>query len=118
MDAFLEGITWFVDNVNTLLWTYILIALLLGFGLYFTIRTKFVQVLLFSEMFLVITEKKDGDSGVSAFHAFTISTASRVGTGNITGVALAIAIGGPGAVFWMWMVAIIGMATAFIESTL
>ncbi|MGH2316963.1 alanine/glycine:cation symporter family protein [Planococcus sp. SE5232] len=118
MNAFLDGVTWFVDNVNTLLWTYILIALLMGLGLYFTIRTKFVQVRLFGEMFRVITEKKDGDSGVSAFQAFTISTASRVGTGNITGVALAIAIGGPGAVFWMWMVAIIGMATAFIESTL
>ncbi len=118
MDAFLDGVTWFVDNVNTLLWTYILIALLMGLGLYFTIRTKFVQVRLFGEMFRVITEKKDGESGVSAFQAFTISTASRVGTGNITGVALAIAIGGPGAVFWMWMVALIGMATAFIESTL
>lgn len=118
MDAFLDGVTWFVDNVNTLLWTYILIGLLMGLGLYFTIRTKFVQVRLFGEMFRVITEKKDGDSGISAFQAFTISTASRVGTGNITGVALAIAIGGPGAVFWMWMVAIIGMATAFIESTL
>ncbi|TWT07004.1 alanine:cation symporter family protein [Planococcus sp. CPCC 101016] len=118
MDAFLDGVTWFVDNVNTLLWTYILIALLMGLGLYFTIRTKFVQVRLFAEMFRVITEKKDGESGVSAFQAFTISTASRVGTGNITGVALAIAIGGPGAVFWMWMVALIGMATAFIESTL
>ena len=118
MNAFLDGVTWFVDNVNTLLWTYILIALLMGLGLYFTIRTKFVQVRLFGEMFRVITEKKDGGSGVSAFQAFTISTASRVGTGNITGVALAIAIGGPGAVFWMWMVALIGMATAFIESTL
>lgn len=118
MDAFFDAITWFVDNVNTLLWTYILIALLMGLGLYFTIRTKFVQVRLFGEMFRVITEKKEGDSGISAFQAFTISTASRVGTGNITGVALAIAIGGPGAVFWMWMVAIIGMATAFIESTL
>lgn len=118
MDAFLNGITWFVDNVNTLLWTYILIALLMGLGLYFTVRTRFVQVRLFGEMFRVITEKKDGDSGISAFQAFTISTASRVGTGNITGVALAIAIGGPGAVFWMWMVAIIGMATAFVESTL
>ncbi|AIY06331.1 sodium:alanine symporter [Planococcus sp. PAMC 21323] len=118
MDAFLNGITWFVDNVNTLLWTYILIALLMGLGLYFTVRTRFVQIRLFGEMFRVITEKKDGDSGISAFQAFTISTASRVGTGNITGVALAIAIGGPGAVFWMWMVAIIGMATAFVESTL
>lgn len=95
-----------------------MIALLLGLGVYFTIRTKFVQVRLFGEMFRVISEKKDGEKGVSAFQAFTISTASRVGTGNITGVALAVAIGGPGAVFWMWMVALIGMATAFIESTL
>ncbi|RNF40322.1 alanine:cation symporter family protein [Planococcus salinus] len=114
----MDGLTWIVDEGNNLLWTYILIALLLGLGVYFTIRTKFVQVRLFGEMFRVISEKKDGERGVSAFQAFTISTASRVGTGNITGVALAIAIGGPGAVFWMWIVALIGMATAFIESTL
>lgn len=118
MDAIFNGLTWIVDEGNNLLWTYILIALLLGLGLYFTIRTRFVQVRLFGEMFRVITEKKDGTGGISAFQAFTISTASRVGTGNITGVALAIAIGGPGAVFWMWVVALIGMATAFIESTL
>ena len=118
MDAILDALTWIVDEGNNLLWTYILIALLLGLGVYFTIRTKFVQVRLFGEMFRVISEKKDGEKGVSAFQAFTISTASRVGTGNITGVALAVAIGGPGAVFWMWMVALIGMATAFIESTL
>ncbi|TAA72980.1 alanine:cation symporter family protein [Planococcus salinarum] len=114
----MDALTWLVDEGNNLLWTYILIGLLLGLGVYFTIRTKFVQVRLFGEMFRVISEKKDGEKGVSAFQAFTISTASRVGTGNITGVALAIAIGGPGAVFWMWMVALIGMATAFIESTL
>ncbi|QHJ70525.1 alanine/glycine:cation symporter family protein [Planococcus halotolerans] len=118
MDAILDALTWIVDEGNNLLWTYILIALLMGLGIYFTIRTKFVQVRLFGEMFRVISEKKDGEKGVSAFQAFTISTASRVGTGNITGVALAVAIGGPGAVFWMWMVALIGMATAFIESTL
>lgn len=118
MDAFIDGLNWIVNEGNDLLWTYILIALLLGLGVYFTIRTKFVQIRLFGEMFRVITEKKDGESGVSAFQAFTISTASRVGTGNITGVALAIAIGGPGAVFWMWIVALIGMATAFVESTL
>lgn len=118
MDAFLNALTWIVDEGNNLLWTYILIGLLLGLGVYFTIRTKFVQVRLFGEMFRVISEKKDGNKGVSAFQAFTISTASRVGTGNITGVALAVSIGGPGAVFWMWVVAVIGMATAFIESTL
>ncbi|HSJ39245.1 MAG TPA: alanine/glycine:cation symporter family protein [Planococcus sp. (in: firmicutes)] len=118
MDAILDALTWLIDEGNNLLWTYILIGLLLGLGVYFTIRTKFVQVRLFGEMFRVISEKKDGEKGISAFQAFTISTASRVGTGNITGVALAIAIGGPGAVFWMWMVAFIGMATAFIESTL
>ena len=118
MDAVVDAIEWFVSGANDLLWTYILIILLIGLGVYFTIRTKFVQFRLFGEMFRVITEKKDGEKGVSAFQAFTISTASRVGTGNITGVALAIAIGGPGAVFWMWVVALIGMATAFIESTL
>lgn len=107
-----------VNETNNVLWTYILIVLLIGAGLYFTIGTKFVQFRLFGEMFRLIVEKKDKDEGVSAFQAFTISTASRVGTGNITGVALAIGVGGPGAVFWMWVIAIIGMATAFIESTL
>lgn len=107
-----------VDGVNNILWTYILIALLIIAGMYFTIGTKFVQFRLFGEMFRLIVEKKEEKGGVSPFQAFTISTASRVGTGNITGVALAIGVGGPGAVFWMWIIAIIGMATAFIESTL
>ncbi|WP_100406336.1 alanine/glycine:cation symporter family protein [Bacillus solitudinis] len=107
-----------VDGGNTLLWTYVLIALLLILGVYFTVRTGFVQVRLFKEMFRLIGEKKDGKNGISAFQAFTISTASRVGTGNLAGVALAIAVGGPGAVFWMWVIAFIGMATSFIESTL
>ena len=108
----------FVNGFNDILWTYILIALLVGAGLYFTFSTRFVQFRLFGEMFRLITEKKEKKGGVSPFQAFTISTASRVGTGNITGVALAIGIGGPGAVFWMWIIAIIGMATAFVESTL
>ncbi|MBO1911140.1 amino acid carrier protein, partial [Microvirga sp. 3-52] len=94
------------------------IGFLLIIGVYFTIRTKFVQIRLFKEMFRLIFEKKESNDGVSPFQAFTISAASRVGTGNVTGVALAIGIGGPGAVFWMWMIAIIGMATAFVESTL
>lgn len=114
----MDALNWLVGPANDFLWTYILIGFLLLIGVYFTIRTKFVQVRLFGEMFRLIVEKKDNNDGVSAFQAFTISAASRVGTGNITGVALAIGIGGPGAVFWMWMIAIVGMATAFIESTL
>lgn len=115
---FMDALKWLVGPANDFLWTYILIGVLLLIGAYFTIRTKFVQVRLFGEMFRLIVEKKEGDDGVSPFQAFTISAASRVGTGNITGVALAIGIGGPGAVFWMWIIAIIGMATAFVESTL
>ena len=115
---FMDTLKWLVGPANDFLWTYILIGVLLLIGAYFTIRTKFVQVRLFGEMFRLIVEKKEGDDGVSPFQAFTISAASRVGTGNITGVALAIGIGGPGAVFWMWVIAIIGMATAFVESTL
>ena len=109
---------WVTGTFNDYLWTYVLIGLLLLLGVYFTIGTKFVQFRLFGEMFRLITEKKENEDGVSAFQAFTISAASRVGTGNVTGVALAIGIGGPGAVFWMWVIAIVGMATAFIESTL
>lgn len=114
----MDLLKWLVGPANNFIWTYILIGLLLVIGLYFTIGTKFVQIRLFKEMFRLIVERKEGDSGVSPFQAFTISAASRVGTGNITGVALAIGIGGPGAIFWMWMIAIIGMATAFVESTL
>ncbi|MGE7839873.1 alanine/glycine:cation symporter family protein [Lysinibacillus sp. NPDC093712] len=114
----MEWISNIVDGTNDILWTYLLIILLLAAGLYFTFGSKFVQIRLFPEMFRLITEKRDGESGVSPFQAFTISAASRVGTGNITGVALAIGVGGPGAVFWMWIIAILGMATAFIESTL
>lgn len=109
---------WLVGPFNDFIWTYILIAVLLILGIYFTIRTRFVQVRLFGEMFRLIFEKRENNDGVSPFQAFTISAASRVGTGNVTGVALAIGVGGPGAVFWMWIIAIIGMATAFIESTL
>ncbi|QDQ02535.1 alanine:cation symporter family protein [Lysinibacillus fusiformis] len=114
----MQWISDIVNSTNDILWTYILIVLLLVAGLYFSFGTKFVQIRLFGEMFRLIVEKREGESGVSPFQAFTISAASRVGTGNITGVALAIGVGGPGAVFWMWIIAIVGMATAFIESTL
>lgn len=114
----MDALNWLVGPASNFVWTYILIGFLLLIGVYFTIRTKFVQVRLFGEMFRLIVEKKDSNDGVSPFQAFTISAASRVGTGNVTGVALAIGIGGPGAIFWMWIIAIIGMATAFVESTL
>lgn len=114
----MDLLNWLVGPLNDFIWTYILIAILLILGVYFTVRTKFVQIRLFKEMFRLIVEKKENDDGVSPFQAFTISAASRVGTGNVTGVALAIGVGGPGAVFWMWIIALIGMATAFIESTL
>ncbi|MFJ7916966.1 MULTISPECIES: alanine/glycine:cation symporter family protein [unclassified Lysinibacillus] len=114
----MEWISNIINETNSILWTYFIITLLLAAGLYFSFGTKFVQIRLFPEMFRLIVEKRDGDSGVSPFQAFTISAASRVGTGNITGVALAIGVGGPGAVFWMWIIAVLGMATAFIESTL
>lgn len=114
----MEWISNIVNDTNNIIWTYFIITLLLAAGLYFSFGTKFVQIRLFPEMFRLIVEKREGESGVSPFQAFTISAASRVGTGNITGVALAIGVGGPGAVFWMWIIAILGMATAFIESTL
>ncbi|MCF6138450.1 alanine:cation symporter family protein [Alkalihalobacillus berkeleyi] len=108
---------------NDILWTYVLIALLLILGVYFSIRTKFVQFRMIREMVMLLGEgatvsKDKKKRGVSSFQAFSISTASRVGTGNLAGVALAISLGGPGAVFWMWIIALIGAATAFVESTL
>ena len=111
-------INWLIGPLNDFIWSYVLVAFLLILGIYFTVKTRFIQVRLFKEMFKLTVEKNPGNKGVSAFQAFTISAASRVGTGNIAGVALAIAIGGPGAVFWMWVIALIGMSTAFIESTL
>lgn len=117
--AFLELI---VGKTNNFMYTYLLVYMLVGIGLYFTIRTRFVQFKMIPEMFRVITEKapvgKNGKKGISSFQAFTISAASRIGTGNVAGVATAIALGGPGAVFWMWLIALIGGASSFIESTL
>lgn len=106
---------------NDVLWTYILIALLIIIGLYFTFKTKFVQFTNIKEMFRLLgdgAKSRDSKDTISSFQAFCISTASRVGTGNLAGVATAIAMGGPGAIFWMWLIALIGSASAFIESTL
>ncbi|MGO5076136.1 alanine/glycine:cation symporter family protein [Clostridium sporogenes] len=120
---FLEN---FISVLNNYLWSYILIALLIILGLFFSFKSKFVQIRYFKEMFRLLgegasksgREKHKGKKGVSSFQAFCISTASRVGTGNLAGVAIAIASGGPGAVFWMWLIALIGGASSFVESTL
>lgn len=107
-----------IENISNFMYTYLLIILLLAVGLYFTIRSRFVQLRMLPESVRLVTEKKPGKHAVSAFEALMVSTASRVGTGNIVGVANAIAIGGYGAVFWMWVIALVGGASAFVESTL
>jgi alanine or glycine:cation symporter, AGCS family len=108
----------FVGAVNDLVWSRALIALCLGAGLYFSIRTRFMQVRGFGEMLRLIRSGKESAAGVSTFQALAMSLSGRVGTGNIAGVATAITFGGPGAVFWMWMVAFLGASTAYVESTL
>ncbi|MBE6862824.1 MAG: sodium:alanine symporter family protein, partial [Ruminococcus sp.] len=107
-----------VAAVNDVLYSYILIILLAAGGLYFTIRTKFVPFRLFKEQLRAVMDKPSEKGGVSSFQALMVSTASRVGTGNIVGVSTALCLGGFGSVFWMWVIAIIGSASAFIESTL
>jgi alanine or glycine:cation symporter, AGCS family len=108
-----------IDFLNTIFWGYVLIYGLLAVGIYFTIRLRFQQILHFGEMFRVILSAPATDKeGISPFAALCTSLASRVGTGNIAGVAVALNLGGPGAIFWMWMVALVGMATAYSESTL
>ena len=108
--------------INDALWSYILIIMLLGCALWFTYKTKFVQFRMLGEMIKVLgesTSKQEGrEHHISSFQAFMISLASRIGTGNLAGVATAITVGGPGAVFWMWIVALLGSSSAFIESTL
>lgn len=107
-----------IASINDALYTYILVIVLVLGGLYFTIRTKFAQFRLIPDMFRAVMEKPKDGKGVSSFQALMVSTASRVGTGNIVGVSTAICTGGYGAVFWMWVIAIVGSASAFVESTL
>ena len=111
----------FITQLNNALWGYLLIAALLGCGIWFTWRTRFVQFRMMGEMLRLLTDSPISTSReqhISSFQAFAVSVATRVGTGNLAGVATAIAVGGPGAVFWMWLIALIGAATAFVESTL
>ena len=107
-----------IGVINDLVWSRALIALCLGAGLYFSIRTRFMQVRSVPEMLRCMFSGEKSPSGVSSFQALTMSLSGRVGTGNIAGVATAIAFGGPGAVFWMWTVAFLGASTAFVEATL
>lgn len=106
------------ENINNALYSYILIILLIAGGLYFTFRTKFAQFRLFPQQIKAVMEKPADKDGISSFQALMVSTASRVGTGNIIGVSTALCLGGFGSVFWMWVIAIIGSASALIESTL
>lgn len=111
-----------IENTNKYLYSYVIIAIILIVGIFFTLRGRGMQFTLIPEMFRVLTDKATvngkGKKGVSSFQAFTISAASRIGTGNIAGVATAIAFGGAGAVFWMWVMALIAAASSFVESTL
>ncbi len=107
-----------VADISNAMYTYVLVILLVVGGLYFTVRSRFVQFRLFGEQLRAVTEKPADGKGVSSFQALMVSTASRVGTGNIVGVSTALCLGGFGSVFWMWLIAIIGGASAFVESTL
>lgn len=115
---FLES---FVAFANDILWSYVLIVMLVGLGIWFSLKTRFVQVRCLKEMVRLLKEgvgQKTEHNHISSFQAFCVSTASRVGVGNIAGIAIAIVSGGPGAIFWMWVIAVLGSATGFIESTL
>lgn len=119
----MEFIQTLIDQANTILWSYVMIIALLGCAIYFTLRSRFVQFTMLGEMCrqLVNSNERHIDQNIkhiSPFQAFVVSLASRVGTGNLAGVATAIAVGGPGAVFWMWIIALVGAANAFVESTL
>ena len=107
-----------VATINDYVWSSALIYLCLGTGLFFSILTRFVQVRMFREMIRLLFSGKESDRGISSFQALAVSLSGRVGTGNIAGVAAAIGFGGPGAVFWMWVVAFLGAATAYVESAL
>lgn len=115
-----EMLVAWTGEIDSFMYTYILVILLVFVGVYYTIRTKAVQIRYIKDMFTQLTEKKhvQGEKSISSFQALMVSTASRVGTGNIAGIATAVATGGPGAIFWMWLMALIGAASAFIESTL
>ncbi len=114
----MDGASDLVGCLNVIIWSEALISLALGAGLFYSILTRFVQVRMFREMIRLLFSSKESERGISSFQALAVSLSGRVGTGNIAGVAAAIGFGGPGAVFWMWVVAFLGSATAYVESAL
>ena len=109
-----------ISMINGYLWDYLIIFILIGAGLYFTFTTKFVQIRYLGEMIRLIASSagEKPKNHISSFQAFCVTTASRVGVGNIAGIAIAVVIGGPGAIFWMWVIALLGASTGFVECTL
>ncbi|BBJ95281.1 hypothetical protein Xcc1_10110 [Xanthomonas campestris pv. campestris] len=107
-----------INGINGIVWSKALIFMCLGAGVYFTIRTRFMQVRGFVEMVRLTVGGQKSDAGVSSFQALAMSMAGRIGIGNIAGVATAIAFGGPGAIFWMWVMGFLGASTSYVESTL
>ena len=114
----MEKFSMFVNQMDAMVWSMVLVVLCLGVGLYLSLRLKFPQIRLVKEMIKLLTSKEDSESGITPFQAFATTVGARVGMGNIAGVASAIFYGGPGSVFWMWMIAVIGAASAFVESAL
>ena len=110
----MEFIANMISSISGYMYSYVLIVLLIAAGIYFSFRTKFVQIRMLKESIKVISEPKKDKDSISSFQALMVSTASRVGTGNIVGVTGAIIAGGPGAVFWMWLIAVLGGASAFV----
>ena len=108
-----------IENVNTMLWGHnILVVLLIGTAIYMTLRTRGMQFRLFKDIIGILRKNEKSENGISSLETFFLGTACRVGAGNITGVVAAVSVGGPGSIFWMWIVALLGAATSFIESTL
>lgn len=118
----MDIINGWISAINDILWSYILVIMLLGCAIWFTVRSRFVQFRMIGEMVRLLGDSASkgpgGEKHISSFQAFAVSLASRVGTGNLAGVATAVAIGGPGSVFWMWLIALLGSSSAFVESTL
>lgn len=114
----MERFSLFVNQMDAMVWSMVLVILCLGVGLYLSIRLKFPQIRLVREMVKLLTSKEESENGITPFQAFATTVGARVGMGNIAGVASAIFYGGPGSVFWMWMIAVIGAASAFVESAL